>query len=68
MGRRSGGLAGVAEHRPLVRVNADGTFSVVTTGLDRPTSLEFIGTTAYIVTLTGEIWTIDNVSGPPFGI
>ena len=37
-------------------------------GLDRPTSLEFIGNTAYVVTLTGEIWTIDNVSGPPYGL
>lgn len=50
----------------LVRVNNDGTFSVIKDGLDRPTSLEFIGTTAYIVTLTGQIWTIEHVSGPPF--
>lgn len=50
----------------LVRVNRDGTFTVITDGLDRPTSLEFIRNTAYIVTLTGEIWTIDNVIGPPF--
>ena len=28
-------------------------------GLDRPTSLEFIRNSAYVVTLTGEIWTID---------
>jgi hypothetical protein len=49
----------------LVRVNRDGTFTVVTDGLDRPTSLEFIGDTAYVVTHTGEIWTIDGVSGPP---
>ena len=27
----------------LVKVNADGTFTIITTGLDRPTSLEFIG-------------------------
>jgi sugar lactone lactonase YvrE len=52
----------------LVRVNGDGTFTVVTDGLDRPTSLEFIGTTAYVVTLGGEIWKIDGVSGPPYGI
>jgi sugar lactone lactonase YvrE len=51
----------------LLRVNADGTFSVIATGLDRPTSLEFIGTTAYIVTLAGEVWTIENVGCPPFG-
>jgi hypothetical protein len=49
----------------LVKVNRDGTFTVVTAGLDRPTSLEFIGDTAYVVTLTGEIWQIDGVSGPP---
>ena len=51
----------------LVRVNDDGTFTPIVTGLDRPTSLELIGTTAYVVTLTGEIWTIANVSSPPFG-
>ena len=51
----------------LVKVNGDGTFTAVTTGLDRPTSLEFIGTTAYVVTLGGEIWKIDGVSGPPYG-
>jgi sugar lactone lactonase YvrE len=50
----------------LVRVNKDGTFTVITDGLDRPTSLEFINNTAYIVTLTGEIWTIEDVACPPF--
>jgi hypothetical protein len=52
----------------LVEVNGDGTFSVIMDGLDRPTSVEFIGNTAYVVTLTGEIWKIDGVSGPPFGV
>jgi hypothetical protein len=52
----------------LVNVNGDGTFTVVTGGLDRPTSLEFIGTTAYVVTLGGDIWKIDGVSGPPYGV
>ncbi len=51
----------------LLRVNADGTFSVIADELDRPTSLEIIGNTAYIVTLGGEIWTIDNIAGPPYG-
>lgn len=51
----------------LVAVHADGTFTVVTEGLDRPTSLEFIGNMAYVVTLDGEVWQIDNVSCPPFG-
>ena len=32
----------------LVEVNGDGTFTVITDGLDQPTSLEFIGHTAYV--------------------
>jgi sugar lactone lactonase YvrE len=51
----------------LLRVNGDGGFTVVVDGLDRPTSLQVIGNTAYVVTLTGEIWRIDDISGPPFG-
>lgn len=51
----------------LVRINADGTFTEITGELDRPTSLEIIGNTAYIVTLAGKILTIDNVATPPFG-
>jgi hypothetical protein len=51
----------------LLRVDGSGGFSVVAGGLDRPTSLEIIGTTAYVVTLDGEIWKIDNISGPPYG-
>ena len=47
----------------LLRVNANGTFSVIADELDRPTSLEIIGNTAYIVTLGGEIWTVDNIAG-----
>jgi hypothetical protein len=52
----------------LVKVNPNGTFSVVVDGLDRPTSVEFIRNTAYVVTLTGEIWRVENPSGPPFGV
>src|SRR6266581_2600429 len=48
----------------LVKVNGDSTFTVIMDGLDRPTSLEFIGNTAYFVTLTGEIWKIDGVRCP----
>jgi sugar lactone lactonase YvrE len=43
----------------LLRVNQDGTFTVLEAGLDRPSSLEFIGKTAYVVTLAGEVWRID---------
>ncbi len=49
----------------LLKVNDDGTFAVVADGLDRPTSLEFIQNDAYIVTIGGEIWKIENVSDPP---
>jgi hypothetical protein len=48
----------------LVKINEDGTFTHIVDGLDRPTSLEFIGNTAYFVTLTGEIWKIEGVSCP----
>jgi hypothetical protein len=51
----------------LVTVNGDGTFTSIATGIDRPTSLEVIGTSAYVVTLTGQIWRVDNISRPPFG-
>jgi hypothetical protein len=51
----------------LVVVNADGTFSVLAQGLNQPTSMEFIGNTAYVITLGGEVWKIADVSSPPFG-
>ena len=52
----------------LVKVNGDGTLTIITDHLNLPTSLEFIGTTAYIVTLTGEVWKIEGVSEPPYGV
>jgi hypothetical protein len=45
----------------LVRVNRDGTFTVVADRLNQPTSLEFIKNSAYVVTLGGEIWKIKDV-------
>ena len=51
----------------LLRVAADGSFAPVADNLNVPTSLEVIGTTAYVVTLAGEIWRIDEISGPPYG-
>ena len=52
----------------LVEVNGDNAFTVITDGLDQPTSLEFIGNTAYVVTLSGEVWRIDRVTRPPYGV
>ena len=51
----------------LMRVHGDGTLTTVVGGLDRPTSVEIVKNTAYVVTLTGEIWKIDNISAPPYG-
>jgi hypothetical protein len=49
----------------LVKVNGNGIFTVLADGFHRRTSLELIGNTAYVVTLSGEIWKFDSVSGPP---
>jgi hypothetical protein len=46
----------------LLRVERSGQFMSLVEGLDRPTSLEFIGSTAFVVTLTGKIIKIDNFS------
>lgn len=46
----------------LMRVRRDGSVSAVAGGLDRPTSLELVGNTAYVVTLTGKVMRIDRVS------
>lgn len=50
----------------LLRVNGDGSFTEVATGLNIPTSFQVVGKTAYVVTLGGEIWTVD-LSGAPYG-
>jgi hypothetical protein len=47
----------------FLRVNDDGSYTVIKDGLDRPTSLKFIGNTAYVVTFAGEVWKFANVGG-----
>ena len=44
----------------LVRVNRNGTMTPIAANLDRPTSLEFIRGTAYVVTLGGDILKINK--------
>jgi sugar lactone lactonase YvrE len=44
-----------------LRVADDGHFHLVVDDLDRPTSLEFSGDTAYVVTLGGDVWRIPDV-------
>ena len=51
----------------LLRVNGDGTVSVVASGLNIPTSFQVVGNTAYVVTLTGEVWMVPDIASPPFG-
>jgi sugar lactone lactonase YvrE len=51
----------------LMRVNDNGTVTTVIGGLDRPTSVEIIGNTAYVVTFGGEVWKIADIAGPPYG-
>jgi hypothetical protein len=51
----------------LLKANREGTFDVVVDGLDRPTSLEIVGKTAYVVTFDGEIWKVDGLGRPGRG-
>jgi hypothetical protein len=51
----------------LLQVRRHGSFATVVEGLDRPTSLEFIGSTAFVVTLTGKVIRIHHAGRPPFG-
>jgi len=69
-GQWDGAFAGspaIPNDGSLLKINPDGTFTVVADGLNLPTSVEFIGNTAYVVGLAGEVFKIDNVSNPPHG-
>lgn len=69
-GQFGGGPAGapaLPNTGALVQIDASGGFDVVEDGLNLPTSLEIIGNTAYVVTLTGEVWSFDDIASAPFG-
>jgi hypothetical protein len=51
----------------LVRVNRDGTFTVVQDGLNLPVSMEVIQNDAYVISLAGGILRIDDIAEAPFG-
>lgn len=51
-----------SETGQLVKVKKNGRMKVLVDELDIPTSMQFIGDTAYVVTLTGTIVKIRNVS------
>jgi hypothetical protein len=46
----------------LLLVKRDGSFVVLVDELDLPTSLDFVGRTALVTTLNGEVWKITNIS------
>jgi hypothetical protein len=46
----------------LLRVTRHGGFVPVVEGLDRPTSVDFVGDTAFVVTLTGKVIRIKNAA------
>jgi sugar lactone lactonase YvrE len=46
----------------LLLVNRNGSFTELVNKLDLPTSLDFVGDTAFVTTLNGEVWKITNVS------
>jgi hypothetical protein len=48
----------------LLRVNPDHTTTTVVSGLNLPTSVKFIGNTAFVLCHTGEIWKIENLLPP----
>ncbi len=45
----------------FLRLNDGGGFTVLVEELDRPTSFELLGDSAYVYTLTGELWRIDGI-------
>ncbi len=53
----------LAESGELLKANRDGTFRVIASGLDLPTSLELVKNSAYLVTMGGEVLKITNVTG-----
>ncbi len=55
------GSPGLPNTGSLVRANAHGTFTVIVDGLNVPTSMEFIGNTAYVFNLLGEVWKVKHI-------
>ena len=46
----------------LLAASRDGSMSVIAEGLNQPTSFELIDGDAYVVTLGGEVWKVDDVA------
>jgi hypothetical protein len=61
------GSPAIPQTGSLHEIRPDGSLRLVAGGLDRPTSLEIIGNTGYVVTLGGEVWSVAGIAEPPFG-
>ena len=61
-GRRPTASPALPDSGELLLVRQNGSFKVLVDELDLPTSLDFVGHTAFITTLNGEVWKITNVS------
>jgi hypothetical protein len=57
------GLPASADSGAIVQIGDDGHFTTIVEGLDQPTSFEFIGNTAFVVTLSGKIMEVSNITG-----
>jgi hypothetical protein len=57
------GLPASPETGTLLRLDRLGRFTPIAQGLDRPTSVELIGDSALVVTLTGTVIRIDRIAG-----
>lgn len=47
----------------LVRITRAGGYETVVDGLDRPTSVDFVGDTAYVVSLSGAVTEVEGIVG-----
>lgn len=61
------GSPALPETGALLGVGDGGALTVIAEGLNLPTSLEIIDNTAYVTTLTGDVWRIPGVSAAPYG-
>ncbi|GGI46886.1 sugar lactone lactonase YvrE [Agromyces flavus] len=62
------GSPGLPNSGELLRLNGNGTFTVIVDDLNLPTSLSFDGDTAYIVTLGGDVLVVDDVEPDRHGM
>ena len=62
-GPDAAGAPALPDTGQLLRINRDGSSSVLLDGINLPTSLHFAGGIAYVVTLSGDVWKVRGISG-----